>query len=82
MLLCTNALLWLEQMDGSDEALGLFSDPLHSRTGTWVLSTSNVGSPWLDWFVFGPQCDPGFGLGYSILDDRVSIAVSSNKSSR
>ena len=51
------------KMDGSDEALALFSDPLHSRTGTWVLSTSNVGSPWLDWFAFGPQCDPGFGLG-------------------
>ena len=70
------------KMDGSDEALALFSDPLHSRTGTWVLSTSNVGSPWLDWFAFGPQCDPGFGLGYSILDERVSIVVSSNKSSR
>ena len=77
-----HALIRAEQMDGSDEALGLFSDPLYSRTGTWVLSTSNVGSPWLEWFAFGPQCDPGFGLGYSILDDGVSIVVSSNASCR
>jgi hypothetical protein len=61
---------------------GIFADPLNSRTGTWVLSTSNVSSPWLDWFAFGPQCDKGFGLGYSIADEGVPVVVTCNKASR
>ena len=67
----------LAREDGSADALGLFDDPMYSRSSTWKISTSNVASPWLSQFGFGPVCDDGYGFGYQILDNSVPLHITS-----
>ena len=67
----------LAREDGSEDALALFDDPLYARSSTWKISTSNVASPWLSHFGFGPVCDDGYGFGYQVLDDSVPLHVTS-----
>ena len=67
----------LAREDGSADALALFDDPLYARSSTWKISTSNVASPWLSHFGFGPVCDDGYGFGYQIQDDGVPLHVTS-----
>ena len=42
-----------------------------------MLSTSNCGNPSLRHFGFGPTSGEGFGIGYIIKDDSISICASS-----
>jgi len=56
---------------------GIFSDSGWDRLNNTILSTSNCGNPSLRAFGFGPTSGDGFGIGYIIKDESVSISVSS-----
>lgn len=55
----------------------LFADPGWDKLNTTILSTSNCGNPSLRQFGFGPVSGDGFGIGYIIKDDGISICVAS-----
>ncbi|KAH8819022.1 carnitine acetyl transferase-like protein [Xylogone sp. PMI_703] len=55
----------------------LFSDSGWDKLNTTILSTSNCGNPSLRHFGFGPTAGEGFGIGYIIKDDGISICASS-----
>lgn len=55
----------------------LFSDNGWDKINTTIISTSNCGNPALRQFGFGPSSADGFGIGYIIKDDSVSICASS-----
>lgn len=55
----------------------LFSDSGWDKLNNTILSTSNCGNPSLRQFGFGPTSAEGFGIGYIIKDDSVSICASS-----
>lgn len=55
----------------------IFADSGWDRLNTTVLSTSNCGNPSLRHFGFGPTSGDGFGIGYIIKDESISICVSS-----
>lgn len=55
----------------------IFADSGWDKLNTTVLSTSNCGNPSLRHFGFGPTSGDGFGIGYIIKDDSISICVSS-----
>jgi carnitine O-acetyltransferase len=51
----------------------IFTDPGWSLLGTSILSTSNCGNPALRLFGFGPVAADGYGIGYIIKDDGISV---------
>ena len=55
----------------------IFQDKSWSILNTNVISTSNCGNPCLKNFGFGPVTANGFGIGYIIRDNSISIVVSS-----
>lgn len=55
----------------------LFADSGWDKLNNTVLSTSNCGNPALRHFGFGPTSGDGFGIGYIIKDESISICVSS-----
>ena len=55
----------------------LFADPAWERINNTILSTSNCGNPSLRAFGFGPTTGDGYGIGYIIKDDSISISISS-----
>jgi carnitine O-acetyltransferase len=55
----------------------LFSDAGWDKINNTILSTSNCGNPALRHFGFGPSSGDGFGIGYIIKDDSISVCVSS-----
>ncbi|KAI9882285.1 MAG: Carbon-nitrogen hydrolase [Watsoniomyces obsoletus] len=55
----------------------IFADPGWSKLNNTILSTSNCGNPSLRHFGFGPVSSEGFGIGYIIKEDGVSICASS-----
>ena len=55
----------------------LFSDSGWDRINNTILSTSNCGNPALRHFGFGPVSGDGFGIGYIIKEDSISICASS-----
>ncbi|KZV79022.1 acyltransferase ChoActase/COT/CPT [Exidia glandulosa HHB12029] len=55
----------------------IFSDPGWSLLNTSILSTSNCGNPALRLFGFGPVAEDGFGIGYIIKDEGISVCASS-----
>ena len=54
-----------------------FSDSGWDKINNTIISTSNCGNPSLRQFGFGPSSGDGFGIGYIIKDDSVSICASS-----
>ncbi|TFK24664.1 carnitine acetyl transferase [Coprinopsis marcescibilis] len=56
---------------------GIFNDPGWSLISTSILSTSNCGNPALRLFGFGPVAADGYGLGYIIKEDGISVCASS-----
>ncbi|KAI0057062.1 acyltransferase ChoActase/COT/CPT [Artomyces pyxidatus] len=63
---------------GAKNALpDIFTDPGWGTLGTSILSTSNCGNPALRLFGFGPVAADGFGIGYIIKDDGISVCASS-----
>ena len=59
------------------ELPALFKDPAFSRSNTWILSTSNVTTPFFDLFGFGAVSEKGYGLGYQTLPNSIPVCVSS-----
>lgn len=55
----------------------IFADPGWDRINNSIISTSNCGNPSLKLFGFGPVCSNGFGIGYIIKDNSISICASS-----
>ncbi|CAG8975012.1 hypothetical protein HYALB_00012145 [Hymenoscyphus albidus] len=55
----------------------LFSNPGWDKINNTILSTSNCGNPSLRHFGFGPTTGDGFGIGYIIKGDGISICASS-----
>lgn len=55
----------------------LFADAGWDKLNTTILSTSNCGNPSLRQFGFGPTSGEGFGIGYIIKDEGISICASS-----
>jgi len=55
----------------------IFADGGWDKINNTVLSTSNCGNPSLRHFGFGPTSGDGFGIGYIIKDDSISICASS-----
>ncbi|KAH0542610.1 hypothetical protein FGG08_003018 [Glutinoglossum americanum] len=55
----------------------LFADAGWDKINNTILSTSNCGNPSLRQFGFGPTSGDGFGIGYIIKDESVSICASS-----
>ncbi|KFA79840.1 hypothetical protein S40288_08844 [Stachybotrys chartarum IBT 40288] len=55
----------------------LFSDAGWDKLNSTILSTSNCGNPCLRHFGFGPTSADGFGIGYIIKEESISICVSS-----
>ncbi|KAJ5561823.1 ATP-grasp fold subdomain 2 [Penicillium sp. DV-2018c] len=55
----------------------IFADAGWDKINTTVLSTSNCGNPCLRHFGFGPTSADGFGIGYIIKDDKISVCASS-----
>ncbi|KAF4970648.1 hypothetical protein FZEAL_9993 [Fusarium zealandicum] len=55
----------------------MFGDAGWDKLNNTILSTSNCGNPALRQFGFGPTSGDGFGIGYIIKDDGLSICVAS-----
>ncbi|KAK9454078.1 hypothetical protein V1511DRAFT_461297 [Dipodascopsis uninucleata] len=55
----------------------LFSDSGWDKHFNTIISTSNCGNPSLRLFGFGPTSQDGFGIGYIIKNDSLSISASS-----
>lgn len=55
----------------------IFADAGWDKINNTILSTSNCGNPSLRQFGFGPTSGDGFGIGYIIKDDSISICASS-----
>lgn len=55
----------------------IFNDPGWDKINNTILSTSNCGNPSLRHFGFGPTSGDGFGIGYIIKEDSISICASS-----
>lgn len=54
----------------------IFTDPGYSLLSTSILSTSNCGNPALRLFGFGPVAADGYGIGYIIKEEGISVYVS------
>jgi len=55
----------------------IFQDAGWAHLNTTILSTSNCGNPALRLFGFGPVAAEGFGIGYIIKDDALSVCATS-----
>lgn len=55
----------------------IFTDTGYSDLGSSTLSTSNCGNPALRLFGFGPTTPEGYGIGYIIKDEGISVCMSS-----
>jgi carnitine O-acetyltransferase len=53
----------------------IFTDPGWRILNTSILSTSNCGNPALRLFGFGPVAADGYGIGYIIKEDGISVQV-------
>ncbi|KAK9449894.1 uncharacterized protein V1518DRAFT_414993 [Limtongia smithiae] len=59
------------------EMPAIFADKGWDKLNTTIISTSNCGNPSLRLFGFGPVSQDGFGIGYIIKNDAISICASS-----
>lgn len=55
----------------------IFADPGYDKLGNAMLSTSNCGNPTLKLFGFGPTSPDGFGLGYIVKAESITVCASS-----
>lgn len=70
--------LWKKhQGTGSATAPAIFTDAGYAKLNHTVVSTSNCGNPALRMFGFGPVVPDGFGIGYIIKDDGITVCASS-----
>lgn len=55
----------------------IFADPGWDKLNNTIMSTSNCGNPSLKLFGFGPTTSDGYGIGYIIKEDSITICASS-----
>ncbi len=60
-----------------DEMPAIFADAGWDKLNNTIISTSNCGNPSLKLFGFGPVSSNGFGVGYIIKDNWMTICASS-----
>ena len=58
-----------------------FQDPAYGRSSTWILSTSNVTTPFFRLFGFGAVSANGYGIGYQTFDNNLPFCVANYKNS-
>eukprot|EP01125_Pyxidicula_operculata_P004709 TRINITY_DN1760_c1_g1_i4.p1 TRINITY_DN1760_c1_g1~~TRINITY_DN1760_c1_g1_i4.p1 ORF type:complete len:591 (-),score=103.16 TRINITY_DN1760_c1_g1_i4:1234-3006(-) len=61
--------------EAGQEQHALFKDPVFSRTGTWVISTSQLDLEHTESIGFGPVVSDGYGICYLIKKDALSFTV-------
>ncbi|TRM57146.1 acyltransferase ChoActase/COT/CPT [Schizophyllum amplum] len=71
------ALYCLLRRDPSASMPRIFTDPGWALLNASVLSTSNCGNPALRLFGFGPVVADGYGIGYIIKEDGLSVCAAS-----
>lgn len=60
--------------NGAQKSLpAIFADPGWNLLNTSILSTSNCGNPALRLFGFGPVAADGYGIGYIIKENGISV---------
>lgn len=69
--------IWNEMFKDTMPLPGIFQDKAWSILNTSIISTSNCGNPCLKSFGFGPVTPNGFGIGYIIRDDSITLVVTS-----
>ncbi|KAK9476288.1 hypothetical protein V1514DRAFT_348997 [Lipomyces japonicus] len=63
--------------NSSYQVPAIFTDRGWDKLNTTIISTSNCGNPSLRLFGFGPVSQDGYGIGYIIKPDSISISASS-----
>lgn len=58
----------------------IFTHPSFAKGSTWILSTSNVTTPFFDAFAFGAVTGKGYGIGYMTLADKLPLFITSYRS--
>ncbi|WVQ82818.1 hypothetical protein IAT38_004950 [Cryptococcus sp. DSM 104549] len=58
-----------------EEVPKLYEDEAFARSGHWELSTSNLGSKYLDGWGYGEVVEDGYGLSYAIGDDSLTWCI-------
>ncbi|WBW97468.1 choline/carnitine O-acyltransferase [Oceanirhabdus sp. W0125-5] len=62
---------------GINEVPAIFKDEAYLKLKHDFISTSGLGAEFIEYFGFGPVVEDGFGVGYSIKNDRISLCVTS-----
>jgi carnitine O-acetyltransferase len=58
-----------------EEVPALFKDPIFARSSHWSMSTSNLGSKYLDGWGYGEVVSDGYGLSYAVNDDKLNWGI-------
>ena len=64
------------QTELGEETSGIFKDDMWTKLNTSILSTSNVNGGSIKVLGFGAVCPQGYGLGYTVEDNSLSMSVS------
>ncbi|KAL7417765.1 acyltransferase ChoActase/COT/CPT [Mrakia frigida] len=66
----------------NEELPEFFKDPAYAKTSHWEMSTSQLGSEYIDGWGYGEVVDDGYGLGYSVHDSYLRWVITSQKHMR
>ncbi|WVQ72228.1 hypothetical protein IAR50_001777 [Cryptococcus sp. DSM 104548] len=58
-----------------EEMPEIFTDPAYAKSSNWELSTSNLGSAFLDGWGYGEVVPEGYGVSYSVGEDEMKWGV-------
>ena len=67
-----------ERLYKNEKKPQIFTDGGWKTLSSSIISTSNCGNPALRLFGFGPVVSNGFGIGYIIKEDRLSVSFIDN----
>ena len=62
-------------LEAGEEMPAIFSNPAYIYSSTWVLSTSQLSSEYLNGFGWSQVVDHGFGIAYMINENRYVYGV-------
>lgn len=65
----------LVKQDQGEEVPAFYKDPIFAKSSHWDLSTSNLGSKFLDGWGYGEVVSDGYGLSYAIHDDKLCWGI-------
>jgi carnitine O-acetyltransferase len=58
-----------------EEVPALFKDPVFAKSSHWSMSTSNLGSKFLDGWGYGEVVSDGYGMSYAVHDDKLCWGI-------